>query len=109
MQNVSTDCENDSKRRQHIESVRQWHRQHPNYQREYRQRQRQFAATLGVARNGTIPVKMQKKITYSVTVTRPLKPEERVQRDPPRKKYRRNHNTHATQFNHPSTHEDYEW
>lgn len=88
------------------EVVLRWFQAHPNYQREYRAKQERLRAELGTALNGTLPVKSQKKITYSVTVTRPLKPEERVQRDPLK---RRNHNTHATQSNIPSTTEDYEW
>lgn len=91
------------KQRSQREVVRQWFQAHPNYQREYQAKQKQLRAELGTALNGTLPVKVSKKIAYQVTVRRSLKPEERVQRDPPRKKQRRHHNTHATHLNTPST------
>lgn len=94
------------KQQSHRAKVKAWFLNRPDYQRNYTANRKQLRAELGTALNGTLPVKSQKKITYSINVTRPLKPEERVQRDPLK---RRNHNTHATQSNIPSTTEDYEW
>lgn len=54
-----------------------------------RAKQKQLRSELGCSRNGNLPVKVQKNITYSINVRRPLKPEERVQRDPLKKKPRR--------------------
>jgi hypothetical protein len=88
---MSDDSLRESKRKQHIERVRQWQREHPGYQQAYRRRQREFADAYGLARNGTIPVKAN-KVTYTVDVRRSLKPHERHSATKPQRPHRSSSN-----------------
>jgi hypothetical protein len=90
----------DSKRKRRTEAARQWHREHPNYSRIHRQRQREFADAHGLARDGTIPVKPQKKISYTIHVRRPLSPGERVATRNKPITQRRKKKSHEEPFHH---------
>jgi hypothetical protein len=89
---------NELKRQQQREVVRQWFKDHPGYSKVHLANQQKLQAEQGCALNGTLPVKSSKKITYPITIRRPLKPHEPGYRTPP-EPHRRKKNPHATNNN----------
>ena len=67
---------NDAKRQQHREVVKAWFAKHPDYQRQYRERQKQLRAELGCSLNGTLPVIAKRITTPSPPSTRRKKHDE---------------------------------
>ncbi|MBX3301585.1 MAG: hypothetical protein KF693_05155 [Nitrospira sp.] len=90
MSNVSEPSEAKAKKELHRAKMKQWHITHPNYQREHKARQKQLQTELGCSLNGSLPLKLadgspsikriKGKLPYSIHVTHPLQPEEKVVR-----------------------------
>lgn len=75
---MNDDLLKEFKRQLHRAKVKAWFAEHPDYQRQYAAKQKQLRSELGVSTNGTIRVpRIKGKVTYTINVRRPLKPEER--------------------------------